>query len=280
VIQNVAKIEQAVHRWIDHQVELMDTQHHHHQENLIRSPTLRELLEYEIEANVHDNSKLPRLKDKTAATGLLWARRQLHYQTALFANVVQIPTMFESTNAAVSASYAEVYGKYHGWAVQKIFNYSFQSAPTTLEIFKVMNPHRLQQVMSSLHKDEEEEKEEMGTRKVSNSNDNNSNDNNNNNNNNKVTKPLKKKLIGKLLVRFFNAARQKRAKPIHDAALLDYSVDADNDGMSLDVDQRIAHEMEQDAFQNIDSFLQVARPLLADLAAMFEELNMDDPSKV
>jgi hypothetical protein len=251
VIQNVAKIEQAVHRWIDHQEE-MRTRHQ------LRSPTLRQLLEYEIEANVHDNSKLPRLKDKTAATGLLWARRQLHYQTALFANVVQIPTMFESTNAAVSASYAEVYGKYHGWAVQKIFNYSFQSAPKTSEIFKVMNPHRLKQVLASL----------QDTRKISNSQDNKS-----------KAMPLEK-LIGKISARFFNAARQQREKRIHDAALVEKSDDDDHDGMSLDVDQRIADEMEKDAFQNIDSFLQVARPLLSDLARMFEELNMDDPSKV
>ena len=43
-------------------------------------------------------------------------------------------------------AYTTVYGSYHGWAVQKIFNYSFQAAPQVTEIYKYMNPTLLEQV--------------------------------------------------------------------------------------------------------------------------------------
>jgi Glycolipid transfer protein (GLTP) len=268
-VQNVAKIEQAAHHWIDSQVDMDDDNEEMRE---LRSPTLRELMEYEIDANVHDNSKLPRLKDKTAAMGLLWVRRQLQYQTALFANVIQVPAVFESTNAAVSAGYAEVYGKYHGWAVQKIFNYSFQSAPEPSEIFKVMNPHRLKEVLASL--------EAKGAGRIS---------------NNDKMNPLEKigkhigtewdKLAGSVgsewgkladsVVRLFHDEPQQ-VNPTHGAAF----VEQREETMYVDVNQLVAEEMQKDAFQNIDSFLHVVKPLLADLAGVFDELNMDDPSKV
>jgi hypothetical protein len=270
VVQNVAKIEQAAHHWIDNQVDMDDDNEEMRE---LRSPTLRELMEYEIDANVHDNSKLPRLKDKTAAMGLLWVRRQLQYQTALFANVIQVPAVFESTNAAVSAGYAEVYGKYHGWAVQKIFNYSFQSAPEPSEIFKVMNPHRLKEVLASL--------EATGAGRIP---------------NNDKMNPLEKigkhigsewdKLAGSVgsewgkladsVVRLFHYEPQQQVNPTHGAAF----VEQREENMYVDVNQLVAEEMQKDAFQNIDSFLHVAKPLLADLAGVFGELNMDDPSKV
>jgi uncharacterized protein (DUF885 family) len=99
------------------------------------------LLEHEVDCNVH--ASLPRLVEKTAAMGLLWVRRQLHYQTSIFSNILRVPETFPSSHAAVASAYAQVYGHYHGWAVQKIFNYSFQAAPAVSEIYKFMNPHRL-----------------------------------------------------------------------------------------------------------------------------------------
>ena len=56
--------------------------------------------QHEIELKVHP--KLPQLKDKSAAGGLLWAKRQLHYQSLLFDNTLQIPHKFPSSKAAVS----------------------------------------------------------------------------------------------------------------------------------------------------------------------------------
>jgi hypothetical protein len=55
--------------------------------------------QHEIELRVH--SHLPALADKSAASGLLWAKRQIHYQTMLFENISQIPFAFPSSKAAV-----------------------------------------------------------------------------------------------------------------------------------------------------------------------------------
>lgn len=139
VVQNLAKIETVVHDWIaSHSTENEDT---------LRSPTIRQLLQYEVNHNVHPNNKLPILKEKSVGMGLLWVRRQLHYQTAIFANILNVPDRYPETKTAVGAAYTEVYGKYHGWAVQKIFNYSFQAAPQAVVIYRHMNPKHLAKVM-------------------------------------------------------------------------------------------------------------------------------------
>jgi hypothetical protein len=175
IVQNVAKIEQAVHDWIVHrsdQTYLEQKKEEYTEkcrqlddedgsafksclnENEVseeafkpRSPTLRQLLSYEIEADIHPTSKLPRLKEKTAAMGLLWVRRQLEYQTTLLHNIISVPHIFPDIVSAVGEAYAGVYGSIHGWAVQKIFNYSFQSAPDAKVIFRHMNPKRMREVM-------------------------------------------------------------------------------------------------------------------------------------
>jgi hypothetical protein len=59
---------------------------------------------------------------------------------------LQIPAAFKTANSAVSSAYTDVYGKFHGWAVQKIFGYSFQAAPEVDVIYKYMNPHHLKVV--------------------------------------------------------------------------------------------------------------------------------------
>ena len=112
----------------------------------LKSPTLRELLQYEIDEGIQNVDKLPRLKEKSAAMGLLWVRRQLMYQTEVFANVLLVPTQYETVTDAVAAAYSTVYDAFHGWAVQKIFNYSFQAAPDSDLIFRHMNPSRLKEV--------------------------------------------------------------------------------------------------------------------------------------
>jgi len=151
IVQNVAKIEKAVHQWIqsadtveptadDGGVRCIANDTFAGTLNMRRSPTLRQLLLHEIEMDIHPSSKLPRLKDNTAAMGLLWVRRQLHYQTVIFRNVNSVPEVYPSVMKAVGAAYTEVYDKFHGWAVQKIFNYSFQAAPDAEEIFRHMNP--------------------------------------------------------------------------------------------------------------------------------------------
>jgi len=139
VVQNVAKIESAAHAWTEEQSE----------DNIASSssPTLRQLLQYEVDSDFHPTAKLPQLKEKSSAMGLLWVRRQLQYQTAIFSNMMEVPSTYPNTNAAVAAAYKEVYDQYHGWAVQKIFNYSFQAAPQAEVIMRFMNPHRLKEVL-------------------------------------------------------------------------------------------------------------------------------------
>jgi len=153
IVQNIAKIEHAIHDYVNRHAKKDDSKESSNTSNngtnpqhMVTSPTLRELLQYEVDTDVHDNTKLPCLKEKSAAMGLLWVRRQVLYQTAIFNNVIDVPTRFDSSRAAVQAAYDEVYGNLHGWAVQKIFSYSFQAAPNGIEIYKYMNPHRLEEV--------------------------------------------------------------------------------------------------------------------------------------
>ena len=55
---------------------------------------------------------------------------------------MQVGEVYDTTNAALNAAYSEVYGKFHGWAVQKIFSYSFQAAPDGSEISGVTIIHQ------------------------------------------------------------------------------------------------------------------------------------------
>uniref|UniRef100_A0A7R9W955 Glycolipid transfer protein domain-containing protein n=1 Tax=Pseudictyota dubia TaxID=2749911 RepID=A0A7R9W955_9STRA len=173
VVQNVVKIESAVHDLLLIQDEEMEyslddasckTSDESEEESGVcpgsdasqlragplRSPTLRDLLQYEIDHRVQTQGKLPRLKEKSAAMGLLWVRRQLQYQTAIFSNMLKVGSLpgsiFPTAIDAVRSAYSEVYDKFHGWAVQKIFNYSFQAAPEAEVIYKHMNPARLVEV--------------------------------------------------------------------------------------------------------------------------------------
>eukprot|EP00566_Odontella_aurita_P002629 CAMPEP_0113540796 /NCGR_PEP_ID=MMETSP0015_2-20120614/8676_1 /TAXON_ID=2838 /ORGANISM="Odontella" /LENGTH=916 /DNA_ID=CAMNT_0000440633 /DNA_START=68 /DNA_END=2818 /DNA_ORIENTATION=+ /assembly_acc=CAM_ASM_000160 len=170
VVQNVVKIESAVHDLLQIQSEEMEMQDEascneklnesdgkaqacfvgadQSQSGPPRSPTLRALLRYEVDHRVQTSAKLPRLKEKSAAMGLLWVRRQLQYQTVIFSNMLKVGSVFPSAIDAVRSAYSEVYDKFHGWAVQKIFNYSFQAAPEAEVIYKHMNPTRLLEVMA------------------------------------------------------------------------------------------------------------------------------------
>jgi hypothetical protein len=133
VLQNSAKIESAVHAYLKYRFgSLSDTR------QTIPSPSLRQLLQYELETNVHPN--LPRLTEYSAASGLLWTKRQLHYQEVTFANTLQIPVVYPSSKDAGGAAYREVYESYHGWAVKQVFQHSFGASPSVEAIWKAMVP--------------------------------------------------------------------------------------------------------------------------------------------
>jgi hypothetical protein len=310
VVQNLAKIEQAIHSYVDHRTQenaeriktmgdALDSS-----SSSLNSPTLRELLQFEVDTNVQDVSKLPRLKEKSAAMGLLWVRRQLQYQTAIFANVIDVPKRFESTRAAVQSAYDEVYNKYHGWAVQKIFSYSFQAAPDGSEIYKYMNPHRLEEVLKEAQArfivSEGGNDRRHGFRKSVGDLD--------------SDHPLERfgrhlgrewdKVAGNVVQEWDKLAKNvaqlfgQQAQPSATLPQILSSVDiaaseeqqrqqettihveTNPATKELEIENYINHEMEKDAYEHILSYLEVAVPLLDDLESLIKEFNMDDPTKV
>ncbi|KAI2504639.1 glycolipid transfer protein [Fragilaria crotonensis] len=129
-IQNTSKVEDAVHRWIESEIESGKKK--------VAAPTVRQLLESELVQNVH--TRLPRLNDNTAATGIIWMTRQLLFQTEIFSNVIQVPDSYKTGNEAIRAAYKTVFNPYHGWAIQQVFNYAFNGAPPVSVIFEMLNP--------------------------------------------------------------------------------------------------------------------------------------------
>lgn len=286
IVQNLAKMEAAAHEWLDYRREQIALekawQGTSEVDDELRSPTLRDLLEHEIDMEVH--SRLPRLKEKTAAMGLLWVRRQLHYQTSIFSNILKVPEKYANSNAAVAAAYTEVYGHYHGWAVQKIFNYSFQAAPQVQEIYKFMNPHRLkavkeeaQRIMMTTTKHQVDFRVQESFADCC-SDDKNS----------RAMNPLER--FGHHLSHEWDKFGR------HVGGEWDKFVDNvvrvfDQDSPSRiirggaqlggdELDRFVTERMQQDAHDHIVVYLESVLPLLKNLEQLFEELNMDDPTKV
>lgn len=284
VVQNVAKIELASHQWLDYQEGLRMLEGtaccSSGDNEDISSPTLFDLLDFEVELHVHP--ALPRLKEKSAAMGLLWVKRQLLYQTRIFENVVRVPSHFESVRDAVDAAYTQVYGKYHGWAVQKIFKYSFQAAPETEKIFRHMNPHRLAEAKAEAFR-------MIGKSEMPENND-----------DEESLAREKEPESDNPIVAFFDRIGgewDKFAQHVtgewdkfaqHVVEIFDNKASAGNQMAAQFDDSTLNEEMEahvtnvmiQDARDQIASFLSIVNPLLADLEILFDTLNMDDPTKV
>jgi len=304
VVQNVAKIENAAHEWIDtrsaEEAEKIERERLGEDSAYQRrSPTLRQLLAHEIDGDIHPNNKLPRLKEKSAAMGLLWVRRQLHYQTSTFDNVISVPTAYPTVIEAVGAAYTEVYGNLHGWAVQKIFNYSFQSAPGPEEIFRHMNPHRLREVtqaalngafdsdvpapsavpvptldlngvkggnpfldfFSNIGSEFDKVGRHIGSEfdKVG----------------NHIGGEWDKTVCN--VSNVFKNGKGDDCDGNHSLNTRGGATESLSDG---ELDQYISKKMHQDAKAHILVYLNIARPMLTDLAGLFDEMNMDDPTKV
>mmetsp|Transcript_21477 Transcript_21477/g.44675 ORF Transcript_21477/g.44675 Transcript_21477/m.44675 type:complete len:919 (-) Transcript_21477:181-2937(-) len=146
VVQNVGKIETAMREWIEvKRQDLTDETEDNEGQIHLHGPTLRQLLEYERANGIHTD--LPRLKDGTSAIAILWSSRQLRYQSAVFRNILDTPAIYPDTKTAVGAAYKEVYDRFHGWTVQKIFNYSFKAAPDASLIYNTMYPKKLKEIV-------------------------------------------------------------------------------------------------------------------------------------
>jgi hypothetical protein len=266
VVQNLLKIEHASHDYVDYLIDMGVP------EGDIRSPTLRDVLQYEIDVGIQPAEKLPRLKESSGGMGLLWVRRQLHYQTAIFEKLLDVPQKFPTSTDAVAAAYTEVYDKFHGWAVQKIFNYSFQASPDIEIIYKFMNPHKLVEVMelarhmkpSSSAQDESVagvEQEKVKDLRGPPSN------------------PFHR--IGYEFDKIVHSVGQVFDKANAKKLQVRGGGQASGEGLQGDeLDEFICNEMSQDVYEHVASYLEIVQPLLDSLAGLFSELNMDDPSKV
>lgn len=130
LVQNIHKVESAAHSWLVHHLQRTAP--------MSCRPTIRQILEFELQQpNLH--ARLPRLTDKSGASGILWIKRQLSYQTRLFDNIAQIPYRFDGSKSAVTAAYQATYHAYHGFFVKQIFQSSFEAAPDAQTILQYMN---------------------------------------------------------------------------------------------------------------------------------------------
>jgi len=311
IVQNIAKIEHAIYDYIDLKSQNGDDEMTSFSSNgtnshqTITSPTLRDLLQYEVDYDVQDVAKLPRLKEKSAAMGLLWVRRQLVYQTAIFNNVLDVPNRFGSSREAVQAAYDEVYGDLHGWAIQKIFSYSFQAAPEGIEIYKYMNPHRLEEVQMEARANilgtKVAKKRKLGgpLGKLGNSpigrlgrhigSEWNKMACNVGNEWDKLADNVGNewdKMTGNIGQLFGQPQKQptNEKRPRNDCSTLSVELDpgmaSDEAAKELEIETYINQEMRMDAYDHIKAYLEVVDPLVNDLTALIDEFNMDDPTKV
>jgi hypothetical protein len=290
VVQNIIKIEESVHNFIDDQLVACQEEQDAIQRSCssLQTPTLRELLSYEIETGVHPTHRLPYLKEKSAGMGLLWVRRQLAYQTQIFDNVLHMKAG-ESMKNAVGAAYAQVYDQYHGWAVQKIFNYSFQAAPEAEEILRHMNPRRLQELMSEQSRPKRRTSTTSNTMNDTRSPDNLVDDNSNNHNNNIIGQVIDH--IGgewdKLsynVVKIFNKDVEPplsmiRAEQRNRDGSSSPDIVSSSSSSSID-EVYVTNEMVKDAHLQIQLYLQRIQPILQSIQFIFQDLNMDDPTRV
>lgn len=141
LVQNIAKVERAVHAWIRvKRVKTtspnVDSSSNSGSDQSLVSPTMEELLQHEIETQIHKS--LPTVIEESAANGLLWITRQLMYHANMVRKSLQVPSIYPTTREAVETAYEEVYGSYHGWTTQQIFRRSLQGAPEFCEILKLL----------------------------------------------------------------------------------------------------------------------------------------------
>lgn len=267
VVQNIAKIEISIHQWLEHH------DRHRESDDMLEAPTLHQLLQHEIDMGEH--KRLPHLKENSAGMGLLWTRRQIQYQAKIFENLLRVPEKFATARDAVSDAYSQIYDRYHGWAVQKIFIYSFQAAPGPDRIILHMNPERLTEIQKELQttsfsfktrpKRARQEKAKPGN-------------------------PLATTIdhIGGEWHKLTNFVRgignkiknSKKTANMADTPVKYSLVARATEEQEISKETKIMKLMEEDAYTNVATFLSLVNPILDDLAALFQALNMDDPTKV
>jgi len=328
IVQNIAKVEFAYHLYVEEQRFQGKNKGKHAS---LLSPTLRDLLQMEVDLDVHQE-KLPVVKEKTAGMGLLWVRRQLCYQTEIFANVNS--GKYPDAITAVTEAYSSVYNDIHGWAVQKIFNYSFKAAPAATEIFRFMNPRKLKVVKEKAKSisvlDEESTNEDQNLNDTMHSSNNEvlidevgvspfscdittedvmkedhiASSKVKESNGNPILSFGKHianewdKLVTNSVREWENVAQHVtcewnklafgvmkifEGKTKKNQGINKLSTEKSKGGRSMtsaEIDLYIDDEMAKLAHLQIGSYLEAVAPLIADLEGLFEEMNMNDPTKV
>lgn len=316
VLQNLAKIECAFYIYIEREQQSRQEVNAQEVDNgnedamdKLRSPTLRQLLKDEIKHNFHPH--LPRLKGKSAAMGLLWILRQLQYQSETMKNIHSREC--DSTYDTVIDAYKRIYNAYHGWAVQKVFMYSLQAAPAKEEIFKIMNPRYLKEVVDrAKHMRDEEGKKECPHGKTS-SNEARSSTvnyagkvaatcNNRVNQLERLGNHLQsgwaeffstvnselEKVANHWVVAWnkqaANFAKLFRLGRSENRVATSQTTCVEQDGrpgITENIFEKyVSEEMSRKAYAEISLYLQSTKPIIDDLEGLFFELNMNDPTKV
>jgi len=134
MLKNLQKIETSIHAWFEDNAHLD-----------LRSPTIRQVLEREIDLNMH--SCLPNVKEVSAASGFLWAKRQMEYYIATWCKSIQVDedSSQSETLKAVLSAYEEVYDRYHGWALQQVFRHALKGCPEIGVMLKNIVPTKPKQ---------------------------------------------------------------------------------------------------------------------------------------
>lgn len=275
ILQNLAKIEAGTHEYLKYCSQSS-------MEDGFLCPTLRDVVEFEKSKGKHP--LLPKLTEKSTASGLLWTNRQIDYQTTVFHNTLQVPESFATTEIAVKAAYSKIFGQFHGWALKQLFSQSFGGSPPLEDILKQMDPYPSRSTFYC----------QGGTPKKSSDISESRDDFDN-----EFLEAVDDfgKFVGEKwedLLRFFNCVdnRDRSNNPqnifvssesypdinqMHIAAhmsTLSESLSEDSDETPAPSDP--LHDVKSGLLQ----FVSEIRPLLEDISGLLDEFNMNDPSKV
>jgi len=313
ILQNLEKIERGVHAYLRHH-QTLNTESNLDSDTPIPSPTLKQLLQFEAETNVHDS--LPRLKGNSSALGLLWAKRQLHYATLMFTNVLDVPVLYSSAEEAAWASYYTVYIDYHGWAVKQLFTSSFGGSPPLEKFWLNLSPPTDAPKKRGKYNNKKDDYPPPA-RTLSDANSSSTTSertDDDDDEDNEVLVALdnfRVELVEKWedLLRMFNCGKEEKRKQKENlilsseshfnlsqfhrdmvdssleekmgAEISDLASDSSNvsspvTGTTTTKKQAVIQKSKRDT----EDFIRGISPIIADLGTMFDQLNMNDPSKV
>lgn len=275
LIQNIDKIETAAHQWLLYR-ECASFQDH---SCILESPTLRQLLEHEVQQKLH--KRLPCLVDQSAASGLLWSKRQLQYQSNLFENGLQVPYAFSDSKAAITAAYKATYDNYHGFFVRQIFQNAFEAAPDAQVIYQFMSRS------SDPGNDLVEAEDQIGL------------DDENNNSNSKsfwIQFPVDDFKGGEDARDFPPPVKEHQIHPVHQFVhnLFSHCVGIEGDSQSSRDIMRTVPDRQESVMSDsssikqigstveidIPAYLSVVQPIVSELSELISCFNMNDPTKV